>query len=129
MGGRGTFAAGKKVPYTYETVDKVEGIKSLRPIDKTKSLKLPEEAHSSSSYVLYDKDGVFHQLREYNAEHKIVLEIGYHHENGLGKGDVLHVHIHKEPGIDGHATAEKYVLKPSDPIYQKYKALFIGVKQ
>ena len=27
MGGRGTFAAGKNVAYTYETVDKIEGVK------------------------------------------------------------------------------------------------------
>ena len=27
MGGRGTFAAGKQVAYTYETVGKVDGVK------------------------------------------------------------------------------------------------------
>lgn len=61
MGGRGTFASGNPVPYTYETVDKIDGVKVLQPIDKSKSYKLPEEAHSSSSYVLLDKGGVFHQ--------------------------------------------------------------------
>ena len=29
MGGRGTFAAGKNVAYTYETVGKIEGVKVL----------------------------------------------------------------------------------------------------
>ena len=80
MGGRGTFAAGKQVAYTYETVGKVDGVKIIKPIDKSKSLKLPEESHSSVGYVLYDKDGFFHQYREYNSNHEVVLEIGYHHE-------------------------------------------------
>ena len=52
MGGRGTFAAGKQVAYTYETVGKVDGVKIINPIDKSKSLKLPEESHSSVGYVL-----------------------------------------------------------------------------
>ena len=59
MGGRGTFAAGKQVAYTYETVGKVDGVKIINPIDKSKSLKLPEESHSSVGYVLYGKDGIF----------------------------------------------------------------------
>ena len=128
MGGRGTFASDNNVAYTYETVGKIDGVKIIRPIDRTKSLKLPEESHSSMGYVLYDKDGVFHQYREYNANHEVVLEIGYHHEKSLGKGDVLHVHIHKTPGIIHHSTATKYAISPGNPIYEKYKILFKGVK-
>ena len=37
MGGRGRFAAGKQVAYTYETVGKVDGVKIINPIDKSKS--------------------------------------------------------------------------------------------
>ena len=58
MGGRGTFAAGKQAAYTYETVGKVDGVKIINPIDKSKSLKLPEESHSrniSSTYSLRGK--------------------------------------------------------------------------
>ena len=29
MGGRGTFAVGNNVSYSYETVGKIEGVKSL----------------------------------------------------------------------------------------------------
>ena len=29
MGGRGTFAAGNPVPYSYQTVDTIEGVKVL----------------------------------------------------------------------------------------------------
>ena len=48
MGGRGTFAAGKQAAYTYETVGKVDGVKIINPIDKSKSLKLPEESHMNN---------------------------------------------------------------------------------
>ena len=128
MGGRGTFAVGKQVDYIYETVGKIEGVKIINPIDKTKALKLPEESHSSNSYVLYDKDGVFHQYREYNSNHEVVLEIGYHHENSLGHGDVLHAHVHSIPGVEHHSQAIKFVIRPGDALYEKYKKLFIGVK-
>ena len=37
MGGRSRFAAGKQVAYTYETVGKVDGVKIINPIDKSKS--------------------------------------------------------------------------------------------
>ncbi len=127
MGGRGTFAAGKSVAYTYETVDKIDGVKVLKPMDSTKSLKLPEESHSSSSYVLLDKDGVFHQYREYNDNNEVILEIGYHHEKSLGHGDILHIHVHQKPGIDYHndITTEKRKLNRSE--YEKYKNFFKGV--
>jgi hypothetical protein len=128
MGGRGTFAAGNPVAYTYKTVDTIDGIKVLRPIDETKSLKLPEEAHSSTGYVLYDKDGIFHQYREYNGNHEVVMEIGYHYEKSLGSGSVLHVHVHNIPGVEHHNTATKYRIFPGDPIYEKYKKLFRGVR-
>ncbi len=128
MGGRGTFAAGNPVPYSYQTVGKIDGIKIVNPMDKSKALKLPEESHSSTGYVLYDKDGIFHQYREYNENHEVVLEIGYHHEASLGKGDILHAHIHRLPGIDHHSEAVKVILHPGDSLYEKYKKLFKGVK-
>ena len=127
MGGRGTFAAGNPVPYTFETVDKIDGVKVLQPIDKSKSYKLPEEAHSSSSYILLDKDGVFHQYREYNENHEIILEIGYHHEPSLGKGDVLHIHIHQKPGIDYHNAPTTVKRKLTRVEYERYKSFFKGV--
>jgi len=36
MGGRGTFASGNNVAYTYKTVDKIAGVKVLQPIDSKK---------------------------------------------------------------------------------------------
>ena len=129
MGGKGTYSAGQSPAYTYETVGKLADVKILRPMDKTKSFKLPEESHTpGNKYVLLDKDGVFHQYREYNDNHEVVLEIGYHYEKSLGKGDVLHVHIHQKPGIENHGSATKYRIGPGDSYYEKYKHLFVGVK-
>ena len=89
--------------YTYESAGEIDGVKILRPIDKSKSYKLPEESHTAGNgYILLDKNGIFHQYREYDQNHKVILEIGYHQEKALGKGDVLHIHVHKKPGIDYH---------------------------
>ncbi len=128
MGGRGTFAAGKNVAYTYKTVGKIGNIKILQAIDGRKSFKLPEESHSSMAYVLFDKDGVFHQYREYNENHEVVKEIGYHHESKFGTGDILHIHIFARPGIvhHDHPDTEKRRLTKTE--YHKYKQLFRGVK-
>lgn len=128
MGGKGTYAAGKSVPFSYKTVSKIEGVKVVQPMDSSKSLKLPEESHSSSSYVLLDKNGVFHQYREYDSQHRVIFEIGYHHEPKLGTGNVLHVHIHNQPGVENHNSATKEKIYPGHPIYEKYKHFFKGVK-
>ena len=126
MGGRGTYAAGKNVAYTYETVGKIDGVKVLQPKDPKSSFKLPEEAHSSSSYIVLDKTGVFRQYREYNEQHLPVFEIGYHFEKGLSKhGEaVFHYHGYSSPGVDNRGKAQ-----PITPeIYEKYKKYFKGVK-
>ncbi len=129
MGGKGTYSTGQSPAFTYKTVGKIDGIKVLEPIDDKKSFKLPEESHTAGNrYLLLNKNGVFHQYREYNDNHKVVFEIGYHPESTLGKGDVLHVHIHKTPGIEHHSSAEKYTIGPGNPIYEKYKSLFKGVR-
>ena len=74
MGGRGTYSLGQSPAYTYKTVGMIGDTKILIPIDQTKALKLPEESHTrESKYVLFDKEGVFHQYREYNNDHKVVL--------------------------------------------------------
>lgn len=127
MGGRGTFSMGKSVAYTYKTVGFVDGVKILQPIDSSKAWKLPEESHRSTGYVLYNKEGEFHQYREYDKNHEVILEIGYHYEPSLGPGKILHVHEHILPGVANHTSAKKYVIRPGDTIYEKYKFLFKGV--
>lgn len=49
MSGRGTFTIGNNVDYTYETIDKIEGVKVLS--GKNGKHGLPEESHSSTAYI------------------------------------------------------------------------------
>lgn len=130
MGGRGTFAAGKNVAYRYKTVGMIDGVKVLQPTDNRKSLKLPEESHTAGNrYILLNKKGIFHQYREYDKNHKVILEIGYHLESGLGEGNVLHIHIYHRAGVEFHEdskTTEKRKLTRAE--YAKYKKFLKGVE-
>ena len=55
MGGRGTFASGNTVPYTYNTVGKIGGVKVLKGMQGKHGL--PEEAHSSKDYISLHPNG------------------------------------------------------------------------
>ena len=46
MGGRGPFASGNTVAYTYVTIEKIEGIKVLKGLNGKHGL--PEKTHSST---------------------------------------------------------------------------------
>ncbi len=63
MGGRGTFASGNNVAYTYKTVGKINGVKVLKGIGGKHSL--PEESHTSNVYIKLKPDGSFHEMRIY----------------------------------------------------------------
>ena len=125
MGGRGTFASGISVPYTYKTVGKIAGVKVLEPMNSKDSFSMPAEAHSSSNYIVLDKSGKFRQYMEYNDQHLPVFEIGYHFERGISKQgeSVFHYHEYSKPGIENRSIA-----KPITPdLYEKYKKYSKGV--
>ena len=67
MGGRGTFAAGNPVPYSYKTVETIDGVKVLQGTSGKHGL--PESSHSSEAYIKQKPDGTFHEMRFYNKEH------------------------------------------------------------
>lgn len=125
MGGRGTFAAGNNVPYKYKTVEIIEGVKVIQPKDSGRSYNLPVESHSSSSYILLNKAGVFRQYREYNAQHEVIFEIGYHFEPNMSKhGEpVLHVHDYSAPGIQNRGKARLI----TEEELKKYRKFLKGV--
>ena len=81
MGGRGTFAAGSVVPYTFRTVGKVWGIKVLEGIGSAHGL--PYESHSSNAYIQLNPDGTVRTLRFYGSDHRIKLDIAKHGEVNL----------------------------------------------
>lgn len=92
MGGRGTFAVGNIVAYTYGTTGKIEGVKVLTGLNGKHGL--PEEAHSSRAYIKLKPDGTFHEMRIYDKDHYLRYEIAYHPEPKLdpSRKPVLHYH-------------------------------------
>lgn len=124
MGGRGTFASGRRVAYTFETVGYIEGVKVLRGLNGKHGL--PEEAHSSLAYITLKPDGTFHEMRIYDKEHYLVKEIAYHPEPGLNNGNrsenILHVHEYQR---DNFKDRKARLITESE--YKKYKKYFKGV--
>lgn len=124
MGGRGTYAAGNAVSYSYETVGKIEGVKVLRGIAGKHGL--PEEAHSSWAYIKLKPNGVFHEMRIYGKDHYLVKEIAYHPEPSLNNGDrtenALHVHDYPERG-NFNKRPKRLITKEE---YKAYKKFFVG---
>lgn len=120
MGGNGTFASGKIASYRWETVGTVHGAKVLELKDKGLSRKLPEEAHSSRMYIQQHADGSFSQLRVYDKQHRLRIEIGYHPERSLDATgrDVLHYHIYRQPGFE-HGKPHRMSTRQFKR-YQKY---------
>lgn len=124
MGGRGTYAAGNNVAYRYETVGKIDGVKVLQKFDKKASGGLPEEAHSSSAYILLNKEGKFRMYREYDDNHYLRFEIAYHPEKNIdpSRKPVLHIHEYS-PGDFSNRQARPLTKTE----YEKYKKFFKGV--
>ncbi len=125
MGGRGTFAAGNPVPYGYQTVGTIEGVKVLAGVGGKHGL--PEESHSSSAYIKLKPDGTFHEMRIYDNDHYLTKEIAYHPEPSLNGGNrhenVLHIHEYKRNNFKDRTPR----LLTADEI-QRYKRFLKGVK-
>lgn len=137
MGGRGTFAAGNPVPYTYEVdtsfspYGKYKGIKVLRGIDGTGKHGLPESSHSSTAYLKMNPDGTFNMMRIYDQNHNLRLEIAYHVDDQLGSGKILHYHIYDTSfsqlakGKPDRTTGIR--VHKNSKVYKRYKKYFKGV--
>ncbi len=131
MGGRGTFAAGNPVPYTYQTVDSIEGVKVLRGIDGKHSL--PESSHLSNAYIKLKPDGTFHEMRIYDNSHTLSMEIAYHPEKSLtGNNHTLVLHYHTYDERFSRNATGPFMRSPakrlSDEMKRKYKKYFKGIK-
>lgn len=139
MGGRGTFAAGKPVPYVYE-VDtsffeggKFNGIKVLKGVECSGKHGLPESSHSSMAYLKMNPDGTFHTMRIYDKNHNLRVEIAYHHEAKIDKQKtkVLHYHIYgKEFSQNEKGKFERTTVRmhKNSRLYKHYKSFFRGAE-
>ena len=103
MGGRGTFAAGISAAYQYELDrsfspdGKWEGVKILKGIAGSGKHGLPESSHSSIAYIKLDQNGNFREMRFYDKNHCLYLEIAYHKEKALtgnNSDPILHYHTY-----------------------------------
>jgi hypothetical protein len=123
MGGRGTFASGNIVDYTYKTVDKLFGIKVLEGLEGKHDL--PQESHSSNAYIKLYKDGNFQQLRVYDKEHYLKFELAYHPEPKLdpSRKAVLHYHIYDKKFERSDA------IKATKAMKKHFGKFLKGVKQ
>ncbi len=138
MGGRGTFAAGNSVAYSYE-VDtafsedgKFHGVKVLKGMKDSGKHGLPESSHSSKAYLKMNPDGTFNMMRIYDNNHNLRLEIAYHSEQSIAKGKskVLHYHIYgKEFSQKAKSPFDRTtkVLHKNSKIYKQYQKFFKGV--
>lgn len=131
MGGRGTFASGNPVPFSYQTVGLIEGIKVLEGTNGKHSL--PESSHSSHAYIKLKSDGTFHEMRFYDKNHILKMEIAYHPEKSLTGNNhtpVLHYHTYddrfsKNKSGSFDRSAAQYLTQEMKKKYGKY---FKGVK-
>ena len=123
MGGRGTFASGNPVPYTHETIEKIDDVKILHGIGDKHDL--PVEAHSSDAYIQLYPDGNFKMLRLFDSEHYLVKEIGYHPESQLDKSHKPILHVHEYPIHDDFSKRTTRLMTEEE--YEKYKKYFGGI--
>jgi hypothetical protein len=117
MGGRGTFAIGNIVAYTYSTTGKIEGVKVLTGLNGKHGL--PEEAHSSYAYIKLKPDGTFHEMRIYDKDHYLKYEIAYHSEPSIdsSRKPVLHYHTY---GRDFSRSKARKMPKAMKKHFRKY---------
>lgn len=111
MGGRGTFAASNSVPYTYQTISMIEGVKVLEGLNGKHGL--PEEAHSSVSYIRLHNNGEVKQLRLYNQDLTAKTDIEYSiHQGKLS----LHAHDY----INGIRQPARPLTKEDEKNFRKF---------
>ena len=124
MGGRGTYALGNNVPYTYETVGYIDGVKVLQGLPGHKGL--PVEAHSSYAYIQLHPDGTFRMLREFDSDHYLIREIAYHPEPKLTGNHAPVLHIHEYQRDNSHDRPGRLL---TDEEKTRYWHFFKGVKE
>lgn len=124
MGSRGSFleSGGFSAPARWQTVGYVEGIKVLAPKDPKASISLPERSNTpGTAYISYRKDGTFNQYIVFDESRMPIYRIDY----GIHRGrKSLHVHYYKA----GNTLPNPSELKQGEPLYEKHKLLFKGVK-
>lgn len=118
MGSRGAFLdKGFKNQNWHAVGYTPDGIKILEPINKKKSWGMPERSNTpETKYIMYDKNGVFSNYREFNDKREPIFEIDYHYEKGKKE-----IHIHE--WFNGNRQKSRPITITEK---KKYKHLFKG---
>ena len=97
-------------------------IRNDRILAEKAGIMFPERSNTpGTAYVSYRKDGTFDQYIVFDANRMPVYRIDY----GMHRGKkTLHIHYYK----NGNALPNPPDLKKGDPLYEKHKRLFKGVK-
>ena len=94
---------------------------------------LPESAHSSEAYIKLNSDGTFREMRLYDKNHVLYMEIAYHPEPSLTGNrhtPVMHYHLY-DSRFSQNSTGPFSRTGASlltDEMKGKYKKFFKGVK-
>ncbi len=111
--GAQTSSAMENIPKEWHVTGILYGIPILRPDNPNRSLNLPRNSEIPNvSYLLYDKNGVFKQMRIFGDDNKPKMDIDYHNKNGKMS---LHKHIY----IDGVRQKEHIDLTVEE--FNNYK--------
>lgn len=111
MGGRGTFAIGNDVRYTYETIGKIGKIKILKGIDGKHGL--PEESHFSRAYISLYPNNTVKQIRLYAPDRTAKTDIEFSIHQGK---KMLHAHDY----IQGIRQEARNVTENEYRVFIKY---------
>lgn len=111
MGGRGTFASGNNVDYTYKTIGYINDVKVLQGINGKHGL--PEESHSAKAYIHLYPNGKTKQLRVYNANLTAMKDIEY----SIHQGKLL---FHAHDYLNGIRQTARTLTSEERNKYKKY---------
>lgn len=109
----------------------IEGAKVLEGIDGKHGL--PESSHSSRAYIKLDHNGVFKEMRFYDENNILYLEIDYHPEKKLGSPEkpIFHYHVYNplfsKTKIGGREYRSNAIKLPGG-MKKKLRKYFKGVK-
>lgn len=79
---------------------------------------MPERSNTpKTKYIMYNKEGVFSNYREFNDKREVVFEIDYHYEKGKKE-----IHVHE--WINGERQKRRPITAKEKKIYNH---LFKGV--
>lgn len=123
MGGRGGFLAtgGFSTPAQWHSTGLLYGVKVLERNNQRGKTGLPGFSNTpGTAYLSFNKEGKFHQYRQYGKNRKPLFDIDYGVDGPLTGRGVRAIHIHDYDG-NGVRQPGRWMTESE---YQKYKKFF-----